>query len=191
MQTKLRIVLFAFVAGLTSTSAMAAAPTTQVKSPVKSGKAGASQHHKAPIQHTVRYVGIASWYGKQHQGRKMANGKPFNRKDLTAANWNLPLGTMVRVVNLKNGNSVNVTITDRGPNHRLQRLIDLSEAAAEQLDYVQDGVAPVVMIPVPSPKFESAPITAELVEPPALSPEMIYSSAPTAQVQTASFSAAE
>ncbi len=95
----------------------------------------------------------------------MANGKPFDRRQLTAAAWSLPLGTMVRVINLKNGNSVNVTITDRGPNPRLRRLIDLSEAAAAELDYVHEGVAPVCLIPLPSAAPESAPITAELIEP--------------------------
>jgi rare lipoprotein A len=181
MQTKLRIVLFAVVAGLLGTSQLAAATTTKVKSTVR-------RSSPAVTHHTVRYVGTASWYGKQHQGRKMANGKPFDRKQLTAAAWNLPLGTTVRVVNLSNGNSVNVTITDRGPNHRLGRLIDLSEEAASELDYVQNGVAPVCVIPLPSAKFESAPITAELVEPPAVLPPLIYGDALSSPLESAALS---
>jgi rare lipoprotein A len=110
---------------------------------------------------------VASWYGKQHQGRKMANGKPFDRTKFTAAAWNIPLGTVVRVINLKNGNSVNVTITDRGPHPRLSRAIDLSEAAAIELDYIHTGLASVFIIPVPKGQFESAQITADLIAPPA------------------------
>jgi rare lipoprotein A len=102
-----------------------------------------------------RILGLASWYGKKHQGRKMANGQKFDRHQLTAASWLFPLGTKIRVVNIINGRSVLVTITDRGPSHRLQRIIDLSEAAAEQLGYTHQGVTPVLIIPTvnlePSP----------------------------------------
>ena len=156
MQTKLRMIgtlSLAFVAGLLWTAALSAAPAPKkmVKRAVFGGK--------------PKYVGIASWYGKQHQGRKMANGQPFDRRKMTAAAWNIPLGTVVRVINLKNGNSVNVTITDRGPHPRLSRAIDLSEAAAIELDYIDTGLASVFIIPVPKGQFESEEITAELVEP--------------------------
>jgi peptidoglycan lytic transglycosylase len=153
MQTKLRMIGFvlAFVAGLLFSSNLAAAPTSKAKRPASASK--------------PQYVGIASWYGKQHQGRKMANGQPFDRRKLTAAAWNIPLGTVLHVVNLKNGNSVDVTVTDRGPNHRLRRAIDLSEAAARELDYVGDGLTRVFITPVPEPEFESAEITAQLEEP--------------------------
>jgi rare lipoprotein A len=75
----------------------------------------------------------------------MANGKPFDKNKMTAASWFFPLGTMVRVRNLENGKSVVVTITDRGPNRRLNRLIDLSEAAARKLDYVSKGLTTVLV----------------------------------------------
>ena len=52
------------------------------------------------------YVGVASWYGIHHQGRKMSNGQRFDREKLTAASWHFPLGTSLWVVNLKNGNAV-------------------------------------------------------------------------------------
>jgi peptidoglycan lytic transglycosylase len=152
MQTKLRMIgklSLAFVAGLLWTSTLAAAPAP--KKVVFGGK--------------PQYFGIASWYGKQHQGLKMANGKPFDRRKLTAAAWNIPLGTVVRVVNLKNGNSVDVTITDRGPHPRLSRAIDLSEAAAIKLDYIKTGLTPVFIIPVAKGQFEGAEINAELIEP--------------------------
>jgi len=156
MQTKLRMTslgLLAFVAGLLWTSTLAAAPTPKAKRAIFGGK--------------PQYVGIASWYGKQHQGLKMANGKPFDRRKMTAAAWNMPLGTVVRVVNLKNGNSVVVTVTDRGPHPRLSRAIDLSEAAAIELDYIDEGLTSVFISVVPAGRFESAEITAQLIEPPA------------------------
>lgn len=152
MQTKLRMIgmlSITFVAGLLWTSTLAAAPAP--KRVVFGGK--------------PQYFGIASWYGKQHQGLTMANGKPFDRRKLTAAAWNIPMGTVVRVVNLKNGKSVDVTITDRGPHPRLSRAIDLSEAAAIKLDYIKKGLTPVFIIPVVKGQFESAEIKAELVEP--------------------------
>jgi lipid-binding SYLF domain-containing protein len=106
-------------------------------------------------QHT-RKIGIASWYGGQQQGRKMANGQRFDRRELTAASWVFPLGTLVRVVNVKNGDSVVVTITDRGPNHNLHRVIDLSEAAAKRLDYLGQGLTRVYLYPLPS--FQTIPV---------------------------------
>src|ERR1700676_4462611 len=102
------------------------------------------------------YLGTASWYGERHQGRKMANGKRFDRHELTAASWYFPLGTTIRVVNVKTGESVVVTITDRGPNLRLHRILDLSEAAAERLGYVSDGVTPVFLYPVASFELQAA-----------------------------------
>ena len=156
MQTKLRMTsvwLLVFVAGLLWTSTLAAAPAPQAKKAIFGGK--------------PQFVGIASWYGKQHQGLKMANGKPFDRRKMTAAAWNMPLGTVVKVVNLKNGNSVVVTITDRGPHPRLNRAIDLSEAAAAKLGYVKEGLTSVFISRVPTGRFENAEITAQLVEPPA------------------------
>src|ERR1700689_1249867 len=137
MQTKLRFIGFAFVASLLWIS-----PTSAVSQRAK------VQHGKVN-KHKTQYIGTASWYGAQHQGRKMANGQRFDRHKLTAASWYFPLGTTIRVVNVKTGESVVVTITDRGPNLRLHRILDLSEAAAERLGYVSDGVAPVFLYPLP------------------------------------------
>ena len=128
---------------------------------------------KAKVPNTAKtlklhLVGTASWYGKQHQGLKMANGKRFDRQKLTAASWYFPLGTRIRVVNLKNDESVIVTITDRGPNLRLNRIIDLSEAAAERLDYVGKGLTSVVLYPVVSIDTQPAKVNSDLVEPDSL-----------------------
>jgi rare lipoprotein A len=95
----------------------------------------------------------------------MANGKRFDRRALTAACWYYPLGTVVRVVNLKNGDAVTVTITDRGPNFRLNRVVDLSEAAAERLGYTDRGLTRVFVLPTAKVAPEHAEIEAELVTP--------------------------
>jgi peptidoglycan lytic transglycosylase len=115
----------------------------------------------------TQYIGTASWYGEKHQGRKMANGHRFDRHKLTAASWYFPLGTTIRVVNVENGESVVVTITDRGPNLRLHRILDLSEAAAQRLGYVEQGLTPVFLYPVPSFETKAAGFDSGLIERPA------------------------
>jgi rare lipoprotein A len=87
-------------------------------------------------------AGRASWYGAQHQGRRTASGESFDMYQLTAAHPTLPLGTRVLVTNLRNGRSVEVRVNDRGPVVD-GRIIDLSYAAARELDAVSDGVIPV------------------------------------------------
>ena len=154
MQTKLRILGFVVVASLLWTS-----PTSAATQRAKEQKVSTSKRLK------VNYLGTASWYGQQHQGRKMANGKRFDRRKLTAASWYFPLGTPVRVVNVMNGKSVVVTITDRGPNLRLHRILDLSEAAASNLDYVSKGLTPVFLFPLPPFETASAEFDDSLVGP--------------------------
>lgn len=88
--------------------------------------------------------GKASFYGAERQGKLMANQKPFNRHALTAAMWDVPLGSVWRVT--RDGKSVIVTITDRGPKRSLHRLIDLSEASAAALGItIANGVSRVCM----------------------------------------------
>ncbi len=87
-------------------------------------------------------TGEASWYGDRYNGRETASGALFDANGLTAAHRHLAFGTLVRVTNLDNQRAVFVRITDRGPYAR-GRLIDLSRRAAELLDFVRDGVAPV------------------------------------------------
>jgi len=95
----------------------------------------------------------------------MANGKRFDRRKLTAASWYVPLGTVIRVVNLQNGKSVTVTVTDRGPNFRLHRILDLSEAAARELGYLEKGLTPVLVTPLPSCEPQHAEVASVLVQP--------------------------
>ena len=99
-------------------------------------------------------TGMASWYGEDHRGRLMANGKKFNPDKLTAASWFYPLGTKVRVT-LKSGNrnprSVLVTITDRGPARDLVRdgrIIDLTHAAFKRLGPPAIGLVAVSVEPL-------------------------------------------
>jgi rare lipoprotein A len=87
-------------------------------------------------------VGKASYYANGFHGRKTANGEKFDKKDFTAAHRTLPFGTIVRVTNLNNGKMVFVKINDRGP-YIKNRIIDLSKAAAKQLDMVDNGVGKV------------------------------------------------
>jgi rare lipoprotein A len=79
-----------------------------------------------------RQTGIASWYGRE-SGNHTANGERFKPYGFTAASWHLPFNSRVKVTNLANGKSVIVRINDRGPAHRLHRLIDLSQAAAQHI----------------------------------------------------------
>ena len=86
--------------------------------------------------------GIASWYGPPYHNRRGSNGELYNMHAMTAAHRTFPLGSIVRVTNLKTGNSVLVRITDRGP-FIPGRIVDLSLAAARKVDVWQPGVAQV------------------------------------------------
>jgi rare lipoprotein A len=86
--------------------------------------------------------GNASWYGVPFHGRHASNGEIYDMYKLTAAHRTLPFETMVRVTNLSNGKSTVVRITDRGP-FVDNRIIDLSLAAAREVDSVGAGVVPV------------------------------------------------
>jgi rare lipoprotein A len=86
--------------------------------------------------------GKASWYGREQQGRKTANGEHFNMYALTAAHRTLRMQTRVRVINLRNGRSVVVRINDRGP-YGGRCIIDVSYAAAKALDMINSGIVPV------------------------------------------------
>jgi len=92
--------------------------------------------------------GNASWYGSVLQGHKTASGEIFDDAQLTAAHRTLPFGTMVRVTDLRNQRSVIVKITDRGELFA-DRAIDLSYAAAQQLNMLRDGVHPVRLTVIP------------------------------------------
>ena len=90
----------------------------------------------------IKDRGVASWYGKEFHGKLAANGDVFDMTAHTAAHRKLPLGSVVRVMNLDNGKSLEVRITDRGP-YVIGRMLDLSHAAARELDMVRAGTAAV------------------------------------------------
>src|SRR5678816_1074955 len=86
--------------------------------------------------------GVASWYGKSFHGRQAANGELFDMDALTAAHRTLPLGSIVRVLNLANGKHLHVRITDRGP-YVNNRILDLSRGAAARLGMMEEGLSVV------------------------------------------------
>jgi rare lipoprotein A len=86
--------------------------------------------------------GVASWYGGSFHGKQAANGELFDMEALTAAHRTLPLGSVVRVVNLANGKYLHVRITDRGP-YVNNRILDLSHGAAARLGMVEGGLSHV------------------------------------------------
>jgi peptidoglycan lytic transglycosylase len=96
----------------------------------------------ASSDHTQALKGTASYYGAKFHGRRTASGERFNQEALTAAHKTLPLGIKVRVTNLRNGESVEVKINDRGPYVR-GRIIDLSKGAARKLRMLRSGTAKV------------------------------------------------
>lgn len=169
MQTKLRAAIPLLIAGLLWTPTFAATqkPKAQNKPQIKKVVASPRNYHWCDFHACVEplsFVGTASFYGKHYwQGRKMANGQPFDHRKLTAACWFLPLGTRVRVLNLLNGNSVVVEITDRGPAHRLHRIVDLSDAASVALDFKADGLTKVYLQTLP--ETEPVAIASTLEEP--------------------------
>ena len=89
-----------------------------------------------------RAEGMASWYGDDFHGRLTANGEVFDMTSLTAAHPTLPIPSYARVTNIRNGKSLIVRVNDRGPYHG-NRLIDVSNKAAELLEFKHNGVARV------------------------------------------------
>ncbi|MCM5568981.1 septal ring lytic transglycosylase RlpA family protein [Burkholderiaceae bacterium FT117] len=87
----------------------------------------------------ITQTGRIAYYGKRFAGRRTASGERFDPEAMTMAHRTLPFGTRVRVTNLANGNSVILRVNDRGPSGS-GRIADVSEAAAERLDMIRDGV---------------------------------------------------
>ena len=96
-----------------------------------------------------RLTGLASWYGEPFHGRKTASGETYNMFAFTAAHKTLPFGLRLLVVNRKNRKEVIVRINDRGPFVK-SRIIDLSYAAAQKINLIGPGTAPVLLQPLPS-----------------------------------------
>ena len=84
-------------------------------------------------------IGTASWYGENFEGKPTASGEPYEMYDMTAAHLTLPIGSYVRVTNLRNGKAVVVRVNDRGPVVP-GRIIDLSYGAAQALQFRHKGL---------------------------------------------------
>ena len=93
-------------------------------------------------QRTITENGIASYYHDNLKGNRTANGEYYDPGEMTAAHLTLPFESQVEVINLKNNKSVIVRINDRGPFVE-KRIIDLSKAAADSLDFIDNGLAHV------------------------------------------------
>ena len=94
------------------------------------------------VVHEDTSHGMASYYSDEYHGRLTSNGEVFDQNKFTAAHKTLPFDTKVKVVNLTNDKSVLVRINDRGP-FKMGRVIDLSKAAARELDMMSSGLAEV------------------------------------------------
>lgn len=92
--------------------------------------------------HPQVQIGIASYYGSKFHKKRTANGEIFNMYKVSAAHKTYPLGTKVKVTNMKNGKSIKLTINDRGP-YVKGRIIDLSYKAARKIDFVNQGTTKV------------------------------------------------
>ena len=112
-------------------------PIAKVPSPPET-----EQAPPAISQPTMMETGLASWYGPKFHGKLTASGEVFNQEKFTAAHPTLPWGSRVKVINLDNGQSVDVRINDRGPFGR-GRIIDVSRAAAKALGMVGRGITTV------------------------------------------------
>jgi rare lipoprotein A len=119
---------------------------------------------------TFKQEGIASWYGTEFDGRQTASGEIFDSTQYTAAHPSLPFGTILTVTNTQNNKQVRVRVNDRGPFVHA-RIVDLSKAAAEALDMVLTGTAPVIIESAsndPTGTVQAVPVTAA----PAAIPEL-------------------
>jgi rare lipoprotein A len=99
-------------------------------------------HHNEAVKPIKTWVGNASWYGPEFDGKTTANGEKFDSESLTAAHPNLPFGSWVKIVNTRNGKFEFVRINDRGP-YQEGREIDVSYRVARKIGLINSGVSRV------------------------------------------------
>jgi rare lipoprotein A len=114
-------------------------PNNSEAAPTQNSPTKKPQNTKPTIKNPPYQVGTASWYGEYFEGKPTASGENYDMYDLTAAHPTLPLGTYVRVTNLRNGRAVVVKINDRGPIVP-GRIIDVSFGAARVLKFENRGL---------------------------------------------------
>ena len=129
------------------------APTTRNNTPPASGGARSQTKQPSPAPLPIGYTeeGVASWYGIPYHGRKAADGETYDMETLVAAHRVMPFNTWLKVTNLTNNKIVTVRIIDRGP-FVDNRIIDLSKAAARQIDLLGPGIGPVRLEVIAAPQ---------------------------------------
>jgi len=127
----MRRVLSYILVAVVLVTGLEAAPRTSTPDVVKNAIQSSTSRPRLKPQKPYQ-VGTASWYGRDFDGKPTASGETFNMYQYTAAHRHLPLGTIIRVTNLHNGESVVVRVNDRGPVPD-SRIIDLSYGAARQI----------------------------------------------------------
>ena len=143
------LVMFAVVTSLAAAPQSRSNPgntSPQASSPSKSSQAKYAKTYQ---------VGRASWYGKFFHGKPTASGEPYDMFLFTAAHNTLPLGTLLRVTNVRNGKAIVVRVNDRGPVPE-GRIIDLSYAAAQILGFRRGGIARVRLQVLETPEVAQA-----------------------------------
>lgn len=136
-----------------ATNPQARPDTQQVENPAANAAPGAARQHRRWYQ-----IGRASWYGTFFNGRSTASGETYDMNGLTCAHRSLPLGSLIRVTNLRNQKTVVVRVNDRGPVPD-DRVVDLSYGAAKSLGFVQKGLTPVRLELVAAAHVPSAPFS--------------------------------
>ena len=136
------VILSAFATDTATPASARATDSTMVANDVPSSEIVTTVPAPKTTVLTRIKSGMASWYGSVLQGHRTASGRRFDENELTAAHRTLPFGSLVKVTDLRNKRSVVVTITDRGVLFP-ERVIDLSFAAAKELQMVKMGVDPV------------------------------------------------
>lgn len=149
--------LLTTILGLTGVKAAEKAPITnpQLQAGRQQSPADAAQQSLKPHRRWYQ-IGRASWYGTFFQGRSTASGESFDMNGMTCAHRSLPLGSLIRVTNLRNHKTVVVRVNDRGPVPD-DRVVDLSYAAARSLGFTSKGIAPVRLELIASARTEAAP----------------------------------
>lgn len=113
-------------------------------------------HAKRRADSTFVGTGLASYYSKRMHGHRVSDGSTYDMNAYTCAHRTIPFGTLLRVVNKKNGKEVVVKVNDRGP-HGKRLMIDLSNAAAEKIDMVRSGICQVDVYLEPNKNYVEVP----------------------------------
>src|SRR4051794_19615884 len=129
---------------------MARVPPSPQPARTASRTANGSSKQSAPVRIGHTETGTASWYGIPYHGRPAADGEIYDMETLVAAHRLLPFNTWIRVTNLINDKTVTVRVIDRGP-FVGDRILDLSKAAARQIDLLGPGVGPIRLEVVAAP----------------------------------------